>query len=165
MAHSAFTAPQAAGPTLADLERIETIADKAAIAIEHQELIERLAFQSLHDPLTGLPNRALLEDRLQHAIVRARRDKKLAAIFLINIDRFKVINDSLGHGCGDELLRQVAERLRSCVRGSDTVARIGADEFAIITTDIRDRDAATAIAQKLLVLLNEPRIGRSAASW
>ena len=77
--------------------------------------------------------------------------------FLINIDRFKVINDSLGHGCGDELLRQIADRsARSCVRGGDTVARMSADEFAIVANDVRDHDAAVAIAEKLLRLLEEP---------
>lgn len=148
--------PHTAGPTRDDLDLIAAITDKAAIAIEHQELIERLAFQSLHDPLTGLPNRTLLEDRLQHTIARARRDKKQIALFLVNIDRFKVINDTLGHGSGDELLRQVAQRLQACVRGSDTVARVSADEFAIVATELRDRDAASAVAQKLLQLLEAP---------
>lgn len=144
------------GPTEADARVMRMIADQAAIAIEHQDLLERLQFQSMHDPLTGLPNRLLLDDRLQNAVYRAHRASVRVGLFLINIDRFKVINDTLGHGCGDELLRQLSQRLAQSFRGSDTVARIGADEFAILTPDIRTRESAMIVSDKLLSVISEP---------
>ncbi|HET6250253.1 MAG TPA: GGDEF domain-containing protein [Tepidisphaeraceae bacterium] len=144
------------GPSADDAELLETIAAQAAIAIEHQQLIERQVHQTLHDPLTSLPNRALLEDRFQNAIDRAQRGNWRVGLFVINIDRFKLINDSLGHGSGDELLRQIGERLRLAIRVSDTVARISADEFAVVVPEMRDRDAAEPVAAKFLSLLAAP---------
>ena len=99
---------------------------------EHRRVREQLEHLALHDPLTGLPNRALLLDRLDQAIRSARRDESGAALLLMDLDRFKEVNDRFGHPAGDELLRQVAARLRANVREVDTVARLGGDEFAIV---------------------------------
>lgn len=118
---------------------------------EHE--IERLATR---DPLTGLPNRALLNDRLAHAIADAQRNRTQVGFLFIDLDRFKNINDSLGHHVGDELLQQVGKRLESCIRGGDTVARLGGDEFVVLLEDLhRARDAAP-IAQNILRTVNQP---------
>ncbi len=118
-----------------------------------EEQVKHLAF---HDALTGLPNRLLLNDRLTIALAQSHRSRQKLAILYLDIDRFKVINDSLGHTIGDELLRRVAERLRACVREGDTVARLGGDEFVILVSRISsDGDAAT-VAQKILAAVRLP---------
>lgn len=147
-----------ARPTAVNARSMQAVADKAAIAVEHQELLERRAYQAMHDPLTGLANRALLEDRFQNALSRAKRSGGVVGLFLIDLDRFKFINDTLGHQSGDEVLRQIGARLSANLRTSDTVARIGADEFAMIAPDLPDRESAVIVAQKLLGLVAE-------ASW
>jgi len=101
--------------------------------IHHRQMA--LEHQALHDSLTGLPNRALLHDRLGQAINIATRDEKSMTLLLLDLDRFKDINDTLGHQAGDKILQQLGERLDNCVRGSDTVARLGGDEFAIVCSD------------------------------
>lgn len=109
-----------------------------------------------YDILTGLPNRNLLHDRLQQAIVQAARSQGSVGILFLDLDRFKGINDSLGHRAGDELLRTVAERLRVCVRESDTLARIGGDEFVIILSMVADEDGISSAATKVLGIISEP---------
>jgi diguanylate cyclase (GGDEF)-like protein len=110
------------------------------------ELVERTSHAAQHDPLTGLANRQLLFDRLSHTIELARRRDALVAVLFIDLDGFKDINDTLGHGAGDELLRQIAQRLRETLRRADTVARYGGDEFVILLEDLRnDRNIHTAI--------------------
>lgn len=116
---------------------------------------ERIAHLAFYDPLTGLPNRRLLMDRLGPALATALRRKRLGALLFVDLDRFKTINDTLGHHHGDMLLEQVAQRLRACVREGDTVARLGGDEFVVMLEDLseNDQDAtaqAHAIAQKML---------------
>jgi diguanylate cyclase (GGDEF)-like protein len=111
---------------------------------------ERLKYLAHFDSLTGLATRVVLEDRLQQAIVRARRQKGRVAVLFADLDRFKMINDSLGHGAGDALLCRVAERLRECVRESDTVARLGGDEFVLVIDDLDARDGALMVAHKVL---------------
>ncbi|HEX3356449.1 MAG TPA: EAL domain-containing protein, partial [Tepidisphaeraceae bacterium] len=143
-------------PTTEDIELLKSVANKAAIAIEHQDLIDRLAHQSLHDNLTSLPNQMLVDDRLQHAIARAQRAAMHVGLFQINIDRFRMINETQGRGIGDELLRQIAARLLRNVRASDTVGRIGADEFVVITGDLKTREAANILAEKLNKILGQP---------
>jgi diguanylate cyclase (GGDEF)-like protein len=118
---------------------------------------EELRRNALHDALTGLPNRALLVDRLELALAATRRkpDRRFAVLFL-DLDRFKNINDSLGHLAGDQLLVQLAGRLRGCARATDTVARFGGDEFAIIASDIVDESGATLVAQRIQDALRVP---------
>lgn len=108
------------------------------------------------DPLTGLPNRAALQDRLRHGLQMAARDRRHLAFMFLDLDRFKHINDSLGHAQGDAVLQTVAERLQGVVREADTVARLGGDEFAILLHEPRDVGAVTAVAGKLLETLAEP---------
>ncbi|HEX8961662.1 MAG TPA: EAL domain-containing protein [Rhodocyclaceae bacterium] len=117
------------------------------------EHIRHLAF---HDPLTGLPNRALLTDRLQHAIERALREKSRLALLFIDLDRFKGVNDALGHDVGDELLREVAARLKSRLRGMDTVARMGGDEFVVLFEDLAGPEYCAALAAEIIADVSLP---------
>jgi diguanylate cyclase (GGDEF)-like protein/PAS domain S-box-containing protein len=115
---------------------------------------------ALHDPLTELPNRVLLKDRLDYALNAALRDRTMVAVFCLDLDYFKEVNDTLGHGAGDTLLQQVGERLRQCVRASDTVARLGGDEFAILQVGIESPDEAHPVCRHVLNALQAPfRIG------
>ena len=109
-----------------------------------------------YDILTGLPNRNLLHDRLQQAIIQAGRSQNSVGVLFLDLDRFKGINDSLGHRAGDQLLRTVAERLRVCVRESDTLSRIGGDEFVIILSMVSDEDGISSAATKVLGIISEP---------
>ncbi len=123
---------------------------------ERKQAQEVINFQAYHDLLTHLPNRALLKDRLNLAITHARRNKrKLAAMFL-DLDRFKLVNDTLGHSMGDRLLKAVANRLQSCLRKGDTLSRFGGDEFTLLLPEVRTRDDVVVIAEKILDRLNEP---------
>lgn len=112
--------------------------------------------QALHDPLTGLPNRALLLDRLGKALVRLQRQRGSVAVFFVDLDRFKEINDSLGHLAGDQLLIGVAKRLRSAVRAQDTVARLSGDEFIVLCEGLDAELTATLIAERLTAGLAPP---------
>lgn len=118
-----------------------------------EEKINHLAY---HDPLTGLPNRMLFNDRLDRILALAHRKQKLVAIMFIDLDGFKSINDTLGHSSGDLLLQTVAARLQSTLRNSDIVARMGGDEFVVIIDDLERNDVATILAQKLLDALSQP---------
>ncbi len=116
----------------------------------------RLAYQALHDPLTGLANRALLLDRIGNALERAQRHEGTVAVVFLDLDRFKVINDSLGHARGDDLLRAYAQRLAAALRGGDTVARFGGDEFVVVLDEVADAAEAWATTQRLLAALEVP---------
>jgi diguanylate cyclase (GGDEF)-like protein/PAS domain S-box-containing protein len=120
---------------------------------EKRRTEEVIAYQAYHDVLTDLPNRALFRDRLELAIVQGRRKEEQLGLMFIDLDRFKAVNDSLGHLKGDELLRQVAVRLKRCIRKGDTLARIGGDEFVVLMPELRDRAAASLVAQKFLRVL------------
>ena len=118
---------------------------------------ETINFQAYHDLLTKLPNRALLRDRLSLAISQARREDEMLAVMFLDLDRFKNINDSLGHMIGDELLQQVSTRLKSCLREGDTLARFGGDEFTLLLPKVGDkREDVSAIAQKITSILKDP---------
>jgi diguanylate cyclase (GGDEF)-like protein/PAS domain S-box-containing protein len=125
--------------------------------VSAQKLIEeQLAHQALHDALTGLPNRQLMLDRLDHALVRSRRSGKHFAVLFIDLDRFKEINDSLGHAAGDDVLRIVSQRLRSCIRAADTPARLSGDEFAVLIEDVASVEDVARVADALRECLVEP---------
>jgi diguanylate cyclase (GGDEF)-like protein/PAS domain S-box-containing protein len=119
---------------------------------------ERAEFLATRDPLTGLPNRMLVNDRLEQGIANAARKRSRLAFMFIDLDRFKTINDSLGHDVGDELLKRVAARLSACVRASDTVARLGGDEFAVILENLPDdaHEGAQSVAEKMISSLAAP---------
>jgi diguanylate cyclase (GGDEF)-like protein/PAS domain S-box-containing protein len=117
---------------------------------------EALQYQALHDALTGLPNRTLLGDRLRQAIATAARDHKLLALLMLDLDRFKEVNDTMGHPYGDLILQQVASRIRDILREADTVARLGGDEFAILPTGATAREGAVRTAQKVGQALEKP---------
>jgi diguanylate cyclase (GGDEF)-like protein/PAS domain S-box-containing protein len=123
---------------------------------ERKEAEERISHLAHHDILTGLQNRFSLEDRLEQALSFANRDHSMVAVFFIDLDRFKNINDSLGHHAGDKLLIEVSERLKKCVRESDIVARIGGDEFVIVLTAMHDTNQSAAIAESLLTQVSRP---------
>jgi diguanylate cyclase (GGDEF)-like protein len=127
-----------------------------ALARDHWHMQERLLHEARHDALTGLPNRAVAEDRMEQALARAARRQQLFAVLCIDLDGFKVVNDNLGHHAGDELLQAVSTRLRSRVRHSDTVARIGGDEFLAIIEDCSGDSAAQAVAESLIAALQDP---------
>jgi diguanylate cyclase (GGDEF)-like protein/PAS domain S-box-containing protein len=128
----------------------------AAIAIEQKQLTDKLAHQAHHDTLTGLPNRALFEERLQSAVAQAHTRGWHVAVLFVDLDRFKQVNDTLGHPAGDALLQQVAQRLGGCLRRTDTLARMGGDEFTILLTELRDPQYSVNVAQKLLDALKTP---------
>ncbi|HYC61933.1 MAG TPA: EAL domain-containing protein [Thermoanaerobaculia bacterium] len=117
---------------------------------------EQIEFHAYHDVLTHLPNRKLFTDRLRHGLTRAKRNNKAVAVMFIDVDHFKTINDTLGHTAGDELLLEMARRLRECVRDDDTVARLGGDEFTIILSELRQPEDAVGVAQKILETVQEP---------
>lgn len=116
----------------------------------------RIAFLAHHDQLTGLPNRLLLADRVKIALAQTQRNKLQCAVMFLDLDRFKTINDTLGHAVGDELLIEVARRLRSQVRDSDTVARLGGDEFVVVLPGIKGRDDVERVAEKIRTALAAP---------
>lgn len=125
-------------------------------AIERKNLLEQLQYLANYDELTGLANRKLFYDRLRHNIVSARRSKKSLALIFLDLDDFKMINDSLGHHSGDDLLMEVAKRLLACVRTTDCAARMGGDEFVIILNDLNNAEDAAIIAEKILQTLAKP---------
>src|SRR5215213_7350179 len=123
---------------------------------ERKALVEQLSYQAFHDLLTGLPNRALFMDRLQHALIRANRRGSKVAVLFIDLDNFKVINDSLGHKVGDQLLVAVAERLKTCLRPEDTAGRLGGDEFTILVENISSVGEVVQIAERIAETLQPP---------
>jgi diguanylate cyclase (GGDEF)-like protein len=135
---------------------METIGKLVTIATEHETLTYQLAYRAQHDSLTGLPNRLLFEDRLTHALSRAQRDSRQVALFCMDLDRFKFVNDTLGHHAGDTLLVHFARRMGELLDQTETLARMGGDEFALILTEINTRQEATAVAQKIIEGIKAP---------
>jgi len=132
-------------------------------AVERHRMLEQLEqarrvehYVATHDVLTQLPNRQLFHDRLSQALADARRNHRKLAVLFLDLDRFKPVNDTLGHAAGDRLLRAVAQRLTGCLRQSDTAARLGGDEFTIILTRVNEPDDAARVAAKILASLSEP---------
>lgn len=123
---------------------------------ENREIKRRLEYMAHHDMLTGLPNRVFLRDRIKGAISRARQANSLFAILFVDLDRFKTINDSLGHAAGDRVLRTVAERFANAIRPTDVIARLGGDEFAVLIEEVKSPRATTVVAHKLTGALLDP---------
>ncbi len=119
-------------------------------------LEERLLVQAFHDDLTGLANRALFKDRLEHALARRAQNRRLVGLLYLDVDRFKTVNDSFGHTAGDALLQAIANRLRSVLRPEDTIARLGGDEFAVLVEDVRLPDETLALAERILAAFDAP---------
>ncbi len=140
---------------------IDSACDLARLAIEHQQLHTELLRQSQHDHLTGLPNRLLLEDRLDQAIAQAKRHGTQVGVCYIDLDRFKQINDTLGHSVGDALLQHVADTLKSGLREIDTVARHGGDEFILVLPDLSGTAETEEVCERILGSLRKPvRLGK-----
>ncbi len=139
-----------------DRELLQFVSTQVATAIERSQMHERLRHMAQYDQLTQLPNRQLFLDRLDTALVHARRDQTLLALLFVDLDRFKHVNDTLGHAVGDLLLQGVAARLRSCVRASDTVARLGGDEFVLLMESDHPPGHAAQCAQKILAAFEPP---------
>jgi len=123
---------------------------------ERKELEEKLAEMATHDHLTGLPNRLLLSDRLAVGLAQARRNNTSLAVMMLDLDKFKTVNDTFGHGVGDEVLKAAGGRLIALVRRSDTVARMGGDEFVVLLPQIAKTEDAVRVAQKILETFREP---------
>jgi len=135
---------------------LKTVTDTLAVVIERKLTEEKLQRLAHNDPLTGLPNRALFHDRLEQGLAMAQRHQQKLAVLFLDLDHFKEVNDALGHDMGDLLLRETANRLLSCVRKTDTVARMGGDEFTIILTEIKTPESAEHVAQGILKALLLP---------
>ena len=145
-----------AAPTSADREILDRIARLGGVAVEKFHDRRLLSIMAYHDTLTGLPNRALLQDRLRQALIEAERHEQLVALMFLDLDRFKNINDTLGHDKGDLLLKAIAQRLREAVRAGDTVSRPGGDEFIIVLAGIDHVDSASRVAQKIMESFSRP---------
>ncbi|MCH8553429.1 MAG: EAL domain-containing protein [Natronospirillum sp.] len=147
---------EVASPSPRQLELVSGAVYLAGIAIERHRAEARIQYMAHHDHLTGLPNRTFLMEQVEKAIKRAGTDDSRIALLMVDLDRFKDVNDSLGHHTGDLLLQEVAERLSSAVRSGDIVARLGGDEFVLALPELKDTQAPSSVAQKVLDQLSEP---------
>jgi diguanylate cyclase (GGDEF)-like protein/PAS domain S-box-containing protein len=139
-----------------DVELLQFVSAQVAAAIERSRLNAELLHAARYDELTGLPNRRLFQDRMQSALARCRRSRTRAAMLYVDIDNFKVVNDSLGHAAGDRLLKEFACRLVGCVREQDTVARLGGDEFVVLLENVGSFDDALSVAEKIHRTTQQP---------
>ncbi|HET9343545.1 MAG TPA: EAL domain-containing protein [Candidatus Eremiobacteraceae bacterium] len=148
--------PRATPFSETEIDFIRLIAQWLGLAIEHRNVEDELRHNALHDALTGLPNQRLFYDRVQVAMAQAKRSNEKVAVCFLDLDRFKVINDTLGHRIGDGLLQEVSARISTTLREGDTLARLGGDEFVVLLPDVGDAAAAGKIAQRLLDSLEAP---------
>ena len=135
------------------LTRLRALADQGATALANAALVEQVRAQALQDNLTGLPNRVLIRDRTEQLLLRMPRSLRPLSLLFIDLDGFKTINDTLGHEVGDDLIRAAAARLGTCLRTSDTLARIGGDEFVVLLPDASD---PVTVAGKIIDRMREP---------
>jgi diguanylate cyclase (GGDEF)-like protein len=135
---------------------IRIFAARAAGELQRGNDLRDLEHLAHHDPLTGLPNRRLVQDRMERALQLARRNKEQFAVMVVDLDRFKVINDTYGHATGDEVLRAVAARLGASIRKADTVARHGGDEFIVLLPELRQAQDALSVAEKVIAGVSAP---------
>ena len=147
---------EAVAKNLVDEPGVDGIVVNYRDVTERAALEDQLRHQAFHDTLTGLPNRALFTDRLEHATARRARDRRAIAVLFVDLDDFKSVNDTLGHPAGDLVLRDVANRLRTALRPEDTIARMGGDEFAILLEDAADRSTSEVIASRILEAVGVP---------
>jgi diguanylate cyclase (GGDEF)-like protein/PAS domain S-box-containing protein len=140
----------------AEVELLKFVSAQIAAAIERKQTQLRLLHVAQHDPLTGLPNRSLVRDRVAMALARARRDGTGLALLYLDLDDFKPVNDRFGHAVGDGLLQQVAQRLKQCVRASDTVGRMAGDEFVVLLAQLHAPGDAAGVAEKIRAALCQP---------
>ncbi len=143
-------------PSSAETQTMDMAANLASICIEHHDTTRKLSHLVRHDPLTGLANRIMFEDRLQHATDLAGRSGNKVGLLVLDIDKFKSINDTHGHQVGDQLLQQFAHRLQAKLRETDTMARMGGDEFVVVLPELRNPEGAAAVAEKLIKSLAQP---------
>ena len=148
------TAPRSFGAD--EVNFLKAVANVLALALDRARSDERIRHQALHDALTGLPNRTLLLERLNHWLDRTKRAEDRAAVLFVDFDHFKLVNDALGHQVGDELLRAAADRMRATLRPSDTVARVGGDEFVLLCEDLPWEAAALELVERLTEALEAP---------
>ena len=139
-----------------ELDIVRLFTNLAAIALENASVHDQLLHAAVTDPLTGLPNRRLFGERVDEALVDRRKSRPKLAVLFLDIDRFKLVNDSLGHAAGDAVLQAVGDRLRRATRGSDVVARLGGDEFGILLNDIDDPEQAVITSRRIIAALSEP---------
>ncbi|MCW2994776.1 MAG: hypothetical protein JWQ18_2271 [Conexibacter sp.] len=140
----------------AEQDMLSSFAEHASLALTDARRVDTMLHQALHDALTGLPNRALFTDRIQHALIQGRRRGTSCGVIFLDLDRFKTVNDSLGHGAGDELLVAVARRIDESLRSADTAARLGGDEFAVLLEDLGGADEAVMVAERITAALAAP---------
>ena len=141
---------------LRDGQLLSDIGTALGLSLENLRQKETILHMAYHDALTDLPNRRLFEDRLTVALAQARRKKQMAAVMCLDLDRFKVVNDTMGHALGDLLLQSVAERLAGLMRDSDTVARVGGDEFTLLLPDVARAEDTVEVAERTLEALRQP---------
>jgi diguanylate cyclase (GGDEF)-like protein len=132
------------------------LTEKDELYLKLQASERRVHHMAYHDPLTDLPNRRLLMDHLHQALSQAKRHRRSLAVLFLDLDRFKEINDTLGHDVGDELIRKMADRLGACIRSGDTISRIGGDEFVILLPEIDHPEDASLVAEKIIALMGDP---------
>jgi diguanylate cyclase (GGDEF)-like protein len=138
-----------------ELSFVQAVANTLNTALARLRDEERMRHEALHDPLTGLANRTLLRDRLEHALARSEREHDATAVLFVDLDNFKQVNDAHGHGAGDAALVELGRRLQTAVRPGDTIARIGGDEFVALCEHV-DEDSALAVGRRLVAAIGRP---------